>query len=88
MACSVAKTARVIAWRLAQDVFIGPGCVIGPDVEIGRGTRLFGHICLLGGGQAGRVQHGRRVRGGSEVLLRGSPYWGTATCAWRSATTI
>jgi UDP-N-acetylglucosamine acyltransferase len=34
--------------ELANDVEIGPYCVVGPDVRIGRGTRLIGHVCLMG----------------------------------------
>ena len=79
MACSVAKTARVDPRaRLGPDVFIGPGCVIGPDVEIGRGTRLFGHICLLGA-----VKLGEFNTVGAFVAIGGTPqdlsYWGTHT---------
>ena len=43
MAGLIAETARVDPRaRLAKDAVVGPGCVIGPEVEIGRGTRLFG----------------------------------------------
>jgi UDP-N-acetylglucosamine acyltransferase len=34
--------------EIADDVEIGPYCVIGPDAKIGRGTRLVAHICVLG----------------------------------------
>jgi UDP-N-acetylglucosamine acyltransferase len=34
--------------RLAEGVDIGPYCVIGPDVTIGRGTRLIHHVSVLG----------------------------------------
>lgn len=33
---------------LADDVEIGPYCVIGPNVEIGAGTRLISHVTILG----------------------------------------
>ncbi len=33
--------------ELSDDVEIGPYCVIGPDVHIGRGTRLIAHVCIL-----------------------------------------
>jgi UDP-N-acetylglucosamine acyltransferase len=33
---------------LADDVEVGPYCVIGPDVRIGRGTRLLSHVCITG----------------------------------------
>lgn len=49
MAISIADTACVDPRaELADDVEVGPYCVIGPDVRIGRGTRLLGHICILG----------------------------------------
>jgi UDP-N-acetylglucosamine acyltransferase len=34
--------------ELADDVEVGPYCIIGPNVRIGRGTRLIGHVCVLG----------------------------------------
>ena len=34
--------------RLDEDVEIGPFCVVGPDVQLGRGTRLLAHVTLLG----------------------------------------
>ncbi|MHC5539683.1 acyl-ACP--UDP-N-acetylglucosamine O-acyltransferase, partial [Singulisphaera rosea] len=34
--------------ELAFDVEIGPFCTIGPGVQIGRGTRLMGHVALSG----------------------------------------
>lgn len=33
---------------IAGDVQIGPYCTVGPDVTIGAGTRLVGHVTLLG----------------------------------------
>ncbi|MDB5349892.1 MAG: acyl-(acyl-carrier-protein)--UDP-N-acetylglucosamine O-acyltransferase [Planctomycetota bacterium] len=49
MAISIADTACVDPRaELADDVEVGPYCVVGPDVRIGRGTRLVGHVCLLG----------------------------------------
>jgi UDP-N-acetylglucosamine acyltransferase len=49
MAVSIADTACVDSRaELADDVEVGPYCVIGPDVRIGRGTRLIAHVCLLG----------------------------------------
>jgi UDP-N-acetylglucosamine acyltransferase len=45
----IASTARVDPRaRVDESADIGPGCVIGPDVEVGRGTRLSSHVCLLG----------------------------------------
>ena len=34
--------------ELGDDVEVGPYCVIGPDVKIGRGTRLIAHACIQG----------------------------------------
>jgi UDP-N-acetylglucosamine acyltransferase len=34
--------------RLAADVSVGPFCVIGPDVEIGTGTRIESHVVIKG----------------------------------------
>ena len=49
MATLIADTACVDPRaELADDVEIGPYCVIGPDVKIGRGTRLIAHVCVLG----------------------------------------
>ena len=49
MATLIADTACVDPRaELADDVEIGPYCVLGPDVKIGKGTRLIGHVCILG----------------------------------------
>ena len=49
MASLIADTACVDPRaEVADDVEIGPYCVIGPDAKIGRGTRLIGHVCVLG----------------------------------------
>ncbi len=49
MATLIADTACVDPRaELADDVEIGPYCVVGPDVKIGRGTRLIGHVCVYG----------------------------------------
>lgn len=34
--------------ELAQDVAIGPFCVIGEHVKIGRGTQIMSHVCIDG----------------------------------------
>ncbi len=34
--------------ELADDVFVGPFCAVGPHVRIGRGTRLESHVVLTG----------------------------------------
>jgi UDP-N-acetylglucosamine acyltransferase len=79
MVSSVAKSASVDSGaRLAPDVVVGPECVIGPEVEIGRGTRLFGHVCLMGA-----VRLGEYNTVGPFVAIGGAPqdlsYWGKMT---------
>ncbi|AGA30282.1 acyl-(acyl-carrier-protein)--UDP-N-acetylglucosamine O-acyltransferase [Singulisphaera acidiphila DSM 18658] len=63
--------------ELAVDVEIGPYCVIGPEVRIGRGTRLAANVCI-----SGRVTIGEFNRIGpfvsigdvpQDVSYRGSP---------------
>jgi UDP-N-acetylglucosamine acyltransferase len=36
------------AARLADDVMVGPFCTIGPDVVIGKGSRLISHVAIDG----------------------------------------
>jgi UDP-N-acetylglucosamine acyltransferase len=49
MATMIADTACVDPRaEIANDVEIGPYCVVGPDAKIGRGTRLIGHVCVMG----------------------------------------
>ena len=49
MATLIADTACVDPRaEIADEVEIGPYCVIGPDVQIGRGTRLISHVCITG----------------------------------------
>lgn len=49
MATLIADTACVDPRaELADDVEVGPYCVLGPDVRVGRGTRLIAHVCMLG----------------------------------------
>ncbi len=40
--------------RVAEDVEIGPFCVIGPEVEIGSGTRVGSHVVIRGPTRLGR----------------------------------
>lgn len=61
---------------LEADVDVGPFCVVGPDVRVGRGTRLVAHVTLLGPATLGsrtRVQPGvvigEDTRVGSRVEL-------------------
>jgi UDP-N-acetylglucosamine acyltransferase len=79
MASLAAKSSRVDPGaKIAKDAFIGRGCVIGPDVEIGPGTQLVGQVCLLGA-----VRIGEFNKIGPYVVIGGEPqdlsYWGTAT---------
>jgi UDP-N-acetylglucosamine acyltransferase len=42
-------TARVAEGaRLADDVDVGPFCIVGPDVELGAGVRLVSHVNVAG----------------------------------------
>lgn len=52
--------------KLADSVEVGPFCVIGPDVEIGGGTRLLGNVTVRGRVTIGRynVVHPGAVIGG------------------------
>jgi UDP-N-acetylglucosamine acyltransferase len=55
MAIAIADTACVDPRaELDDDVEVGPYCIIGPDVQIGRGTRLLGHVCVFGVTTIGR----------------------------------
>jgi UDP-N-acetylglucosamine acyltransferase len=43
------ETARVAAGaRIADDVVIGPYCLVGPQVELQSGVRLIGHVNVTG----------------------------------------
>ncbi len=42
------------AARIADGADIGPYCIIGPDVEIGAGTRMFSHVFIEGPISIGR----------------------------------
>jgi UDP-N-acetylglucosamine acyltransferase len=56
--------------RLARDVEIGPYAVVGEDVVLGEGTRLFAHAMVLGPATLGRenVVHAFAVVGGAPQL--------------------
>jgi UDP-N-acetylglucosamine acyltransferase len=78
MATLIADTACVDPRaEIADDVEIGPYCVIGPDVKIGRGTRLVAHACILGITTLGEgnVVHPFAVIGAEpqDVSFTGSP---------------
>src|SRR5262245_59005270 len=67
MATVIADTACIDPRaEIANDVDIGPYCVVGPDVRIGRGTRLIAHVCILGVANLGErnVVHPFAVIGG------------------------
>jgi UDP-N-acetylglucosamine acyltransferase len=78
MATLIADTACVDPRaELADDVEVGPYCIIGPEVKIGRGSRLIGHVCIYGRTTLGEenVIHPFAVVGGEpqDVSYRGSP---------------
>jgi UDP-N-acetylglucosamine acyltransferase len=77
MATLIADTACVDpSADVADEVEIGPYCVVGPDVKIGRGTRLIAHACIQGMTTLGEgnVVHPFAVIGGEpqDVSFRGS----------------
>jgi UDP-N-acetylglucosamine acyltransferase len=77
MATLIADTACVEPNAdIADDVEVGPYCVVGPDVKIGRGTRLIAHACIQGVTTLGEgnVVHPFAVIGGEpqDVSFRGS----------------
>src|SRR5271154_7044591 len=46
---AIDPTARVASGaRIADDVEIGPYCIVGPQVELQRGVRLLAHVCVSG----------------------------------------
>jgi UDP-N-acetylglucosamine acyltransferase len=78
MAYQIADTASVDPRaELDDDVEIGPYCVIGPDVRIGRGTRLLGHVFIHANTSLGQdnVVHPFAVLGGppQDHSYRGTP---------------
>jgi len=78
MATLVADTACIDPRaELDDDVEIGPYCIIGPDVKIGRGSRLIAHVCIHGLSTLGErnIIHPFAVIGGEpqDVSFRGSP---------------
>jgi UDP-N-acetylglucosamine acyltransferase len=78
MAIAISDTAQVDPRaELADDVEIGPYCVVGPDVTIGRGTRLIGHVWVVGHTRLGEFNtiHPFSVVGGEpqDRSYRGAP---------------
>ncbi len=65
--------------QLADDVHVGPYCVVGPQVTIGAGTRLDNHVTVVG-----RVTIGQRNRIFPNVVIGAEPqdlsYRGSDTC--------
>jgi len=77
MATLIADTACIDPRaELDDDVEVGPYCVVGPDVKIGRGSRLIAHVCVQGSTTLGErnVVHPFAVIGGEpqDVSFRGS----------------
>lgn len=69
MAATVAATAVVDPRaEIDTDVDIGPFCVIGPDVTVGRGTRLHNSVTLMG-----RVALGQHNQIYPGVVIGGEP---------------
>ncbi|MGE5665698.1 MAG: acyl-ACP--UDP-N-acetylglucosamine O-acyltransferase [Betaproteobacteria bacterium] len=56
------------AAQLAEDVEIGPFCLIGPQVSIGAGTRLDSHVVV-----SGRTHIGRNNRFHAHSAIGGAP---------------
>jgi len=79
MATLIADTACIDPRaEIADDVEVGPYCVVGPGVRIGQGTRLISHVSLQG-----LVSLGERNVVHPFVVIGGEPqdvsYKGTAT---------
>jgi UDP-N-acetylglucosamine acyltransferase len=78
MATLIADTACVDPRaELDDDVEVGPYYVVGPEVTIGRGTRLIAHACIFGRTALGRdnVVHPFVTIGGEpqDVSYKGAP---------------
>src|SRR5437763_13010659 len=63
--------------RLAEDVEVGPFCVVGPNVSIGPGCKLLSHVVVDGHTTIGRdnLFHPYAVIGGApqDLKYRGGP---------------
>jgi UDP-N-acetylglucosamine acyltransferase len=62
--------------ELADDVSIGPYCVIGENVRIGRGTRLLSHVVVEGRTSIGEdctVRHFANLGGPPQAAYNGEP---------------
>ena len=78
MATMIADTACIDPRaEIADDVEIGPYCVVGPDARIGRGCKLIAHVCILGHTSLGdnNVVHPNTVLGGDpqDFTYKGEP---------------
>ena len=40
--------------KISSNVEIGPYCIIGPNVEIDNGTKLYSHVNLVGNTKVGK----------------------------------
>jgi UDP-N-acetylglucosamine acyltransferase len=80
MSLNIAKNAAVDPRaNIADEVEIGPFCVVGPHVTIGRGTRLDNHVTISGHVTIGEFNHfyPNAVIGGEPQDLS---YRGSDTC--------
>lgn len=63
--------------QLADDVFVGPFCVVGPHVTLGEGTRLISHASVVGHTVLGKhnTLHPGAVLGGppQDLKWKGEP---------------
>jgi UDP-N-acetylglucosamine acyltransferase len=63
--------------NLADDVEVGPFCVVGPDVTLGAGTRLLSHVVVTGHTKIGQrnIFHPHSVVGGppQDLKYKGEP---------------
>jgi len=70
--------------QIADDVEIGPFCVVGPHVKLGAGSRLLSHVTIVGHTTVGRdnVFHPHSVIGGDHRIKNTAaaiPIWKSAT---------
>lgn len=63
--------------QIDQEVHVGPFCTIGPDVKIGRGTRLESHVTVMGRvslGEHNQIFPGAVIGGPpQDISYRGEP---------------
>ena len=63
--------------NLADDVVVGPFCIVGPDVAIGAGTKLISHVIVTGRTKIGKNNtiHPHAVIGGppQDLKYKGEP---------------